>query len=417
MNILIKSEDIERVVGQMSENTSVARSYFGSSQMKNSTHISSAEIKKEYGNIPVIVRGDTGVVPKHGLDVTDIVPMPIEIDDTITAVALDDYERATAMGKQQIIDEYLNQHAEMIRETTNALCAQAHRGKIDYMMKGATGLVRYQVDYGQVAEINSPLNIEQASYGEIVLFLTQLKSEIKVGGAVEFIASTYIYGKLLDILANAHRTDAIKSDSLLLGPFVVKEDMDSYKDVQPDGNVKLKSICEKYEICCRALNAGQKLKYLRLDDVIQRNAVPIYSFTEKADGQRGMKLYTKSKPFPLINLKGIVFGSFTPRTINKVTGLKVAATQTNGQLKIDWVNGNETDVDLVLINYRKSSEGGDASKNITVESKSGQAGTHTIDSLDGVEYTVTVKHMKAKGEPKPIYSDGEVAKGTPKSGG
>ena len=76
--IIIRPEDSERVVGQMPDNNSLARKYFGNGELKNSTHISAAEIKAEVGNIPVIVRGATGIVPMHGADVTDIVPMPIE---------------------------------------------------------------------------------------------------------------------------------------------------------------------------------------------------------------------------------------------------------------------------------------------------------------------------------------------------
>ena len=96
--ITIRREDIERVVGQMPDNTSLARNYFGAGKMKNSTHISAASLKREYGNVPVVVRGDTGIVPKHGMDVTDIVPMPIEIDDKLRATEMDEYERASGEG-------------------------------------------------------------------------------------------------------------------------------------------------------------------------------------------------------------------------------------------------------------------------------------------------------------------------------
>ena len=76
-SITIKSEDIERVLAAKPDNTSNARAYFKQTKLKNSTHIAAAELKREYGNVPVIVRGDNGIVPKHGVDATDIVPMPI----------------------------------------------------------------------------------------------------------------------------------------------------------------------------------------------------------------------------------------------------------------------------------------------------------------------------------------------------
>lgn len=316
-SITIRREDIERVVGQMPENTSLARNYFGAGRLKNSTHISAASLRREYGNVPVIVRGDTGIVPKHGIDATDIVPMPIEIDDKIRATDMDTYERSTGEGRQQVIDEYLAEHADMVRETTNALCCQAHRGKIDYMMKAGAELVRYQVDYGKVKSFTFGKTLAAATMGDMVRFLSQMKTAISrngVGGAVEFIAHPSVYSRMVDLLTSAKNTDAIRSDHLLAGPYKVMEDCDSYVDVAADGTRTTKSLCETGEICCRAVNAGQKLVYLRLDDVVQREAVPLYSFTETGVGQRGMNLYTKSKPFPLVNPKGIAFGKFTEET-------------------------------------------------------------------------------------------------------
>ena len=180
--ITIKSEDIERVLAAKPENTSNARAYFKQTKLKNSTHISAAELKKEYGNVPVIVRGDNGIVPKHGVDATDIVPMPIEIDDKISAVDMDELERATDMGVNQIVDEYLDQHSDMVRETTNALCCQAHRGKIDYMMKSGGETIRYKVDYGDVTEIDLTENLVSLTRGQAIAVLTKMAQQAKKNG-------------------------------------------------------------------------------------------------------------------------------------------------------------------------------------------------------------------------------------------
>lgn len=315
--IIIRPEDSERVVGQMPDNNSLARKYFGNGELKNSTHISAAEIKAEVGNIPVIVRGDTGVVPMHGADVTDIVPMPIEIDDKIRAVDEDELGRATGEGRNQIIDDYLRQHAIMVRNTTNALCCQAHRGKIDYMMKSAEGLTRYQVNYGSVKKIKFAKTLASATYADCVKYLGELKSQCSkfgVGGPGEFIASASVYSRFCELLANAKLESNIKDEYVLVGSHKVYEDNDFYFDFDANGNKATKSLCDTNEICYRALNAGQKLKYLKLDDVVQKNAVPIYQFTEVGDGQRGTKIYTKSKPFPLVNSKGVVWGEFKEQT-------------------------------------------------------------------------------------------------------
>lgn len=367
--ITIRREDIERVVGQMPENTSLARSYFGAGRMKNSTHISASSLKREYGNVPVVVRGDTGIMPKHGMDVTDIVPMPIEIDDKLRATEMDEYERASGEGKQQIIDEYLSQHADMVRETTNALCCQAHRGKIDYMMKAGSELVRYQVSYGEVKSFVFGKTLAAATMGDVVRYLSQLKTAISnngVGGAVEFIAHPSVYSRLVDLLTAAKNTAAIRADHLLAGPYKVMEDADSYVDVAPDGTKTTRGLCENGEICCRAVNAGQKLVYLRLDDVVQREAVPIYSFTETGSGQRGMNLFTKSKPFPLVNTKGIAFGRFSEETF--------AITFTAGS------NGTVT----AQVDGKAITSGDKVTAGKTVTFTASPSASHQVDAWTGV---------------------------------
>ena len=100
----------------------------------------------------------------------------------------------------------------------------------------------------------------------------------------------------------------------MVGSFKVLEDNDSYYDMDSGGNKITKSLCNVGEIVYRATNAGQKLLYLRLDDTVQREAVPIYSFTVADNDQRGNKIYTKSKPFPLVNVKGLAWGSFKVQT-------------------------------------------------------------------------------------------------------
>ena len=169
----ILQQDIVRMQATKPENTSLAAAYFKSRPMHNSTQIAASKIKRETGNIPVVGRGGPGVRPKHGAETIMIEPMPIEIDDTISAVEMDNYERATEMGKNQIIDEFTGEHYDMVRETMNALCCQAHRGKIDYMMKTESGLQRYVVEYGTDEEISAmqhsfSKSLSSVKYNEVV---------------------------------------------------------------------------------------------------------------------------------------------------------------------------------------------------------------------------------------------------------
>ena len=309
--IIIKPQDTQRVVGQAVENTSLAAGYFKNRPLHNSTHISSADVMREYGNVPVVLRGDSGIRPKHGVNVSDIVPMPIEIDDVIRATEIDDYERATEEGKNQIIDRYLAEHFDMIRATINALCCQAHKGKIDYMMKSGSDLVRYQVNYGDVQKIKFGVYLNKLTISKAVFDLTKLRRLVNrgVGGPVEFVAAEDLFARYVELLEKADKKESVGDGYLMMGPFKVFQDNDSYVDIKNGAKVT-KSLCEPGEIVCRAVNGGQKLPFCKLDDTVQREAVPFYSFTEEGQGQRGTSIYSKSKPFPLPNLKAIAWGKY-----------------------------------------------------------------------------------------------------------
>ena len=247
-SIMIRREDVERVVAAQPANNSNARLYFSQIKMKNSTHIAASELLKEYGNVPVITRGDTGIVPQHGVNVSDIAPMPIEIDDKISAVQMDELERATEMGRNQIIDEYLAEHADMVRETINALCCQAHKGEIDYMMKSPDGKTRYRVKYGEVKKIVFPKTLSAATLGDVVSYLGQLRQVVVkngVGGPGEFVVAADVYARFSDLLTQANRPEMIRDGYLMVGSFKVLEDNDSYYDMDSGGNKITKSLCNE----------------------------------------------------------------------------------------------------------------------------------------------------------------------------
>ena len=169
------------------------------------------------------------------------------------------------------------------------------------------------MNYGTVEKVSFTRKISQLTLGLAVQNLSAIKQltvDQGVGGPGEFVACAAFYAKMIDLLAAANKTESVKDGWLQIGPYKVLEDNDSYVDTAKNGTKTTKGICGAREVVYRALNAGQKLCYLRLDDVVQKAAVPIYSFTEKESGQRGMKLYTKSKPFPLVNVKGLAYGTF-----------------------------------------------------------------------------------------------------------
>lgn len=314
MPIIVKPEDVARVIGAAAPETSLARKYFASAKNRNTTSIAVAELRKTVGNIPVIKRGGIGFRPEHGADAHFITPMPIEIDDVITAVQMDEYERATGLGKQQIIDELLSSWFEIIRRTTRALCAQAHRGRIDYMMQAGGKMVRYEVEYGTVVGKTSNTDVTAITASEFFSAFDELAGVINdngIGGDIEYIAEASVFDRLFSVAVGQNALAVTTGPGFItVGGFTVFRDNDVYTDVDESGVSSVKRMLATGELLARAKSAGQELNFLRVDDTVAREAMPMYSFTKERNDQRGTDLYVKSKPFPLVNVKGLAVKKF-----------------------------------------------------------------------------------------------------------
>jgi hypothetical protein len=314
MPIIVRPEDVARVIGAAAPETSNARRYFTSVKNRNSTQIAVADIRKTVGNVPVIARGGIGVRPDHGANVEFITPMAVEIDDVITAVQMDEYERATGLGRQQIIDELLSAWFEIIRRTTRALCAQAHKGSIDYMMQAGQKMGRYEVEYGTVTRLEDETAVSSltaSKFNEAFEALIEVINNNGIGGEVEYVAEAGVFGKLFELAINQTRLPVATGTGYIdVGGYRVWRDNDAYTDIAVDGTSSVKRMLDTGELLARAKNAGQELNFLRVDDTVLREAMPMYSFTKERQDQRGTDLYVKSKPFPLVNVKGIAIMKF-----------------------------------------------------------------------------------------------------------
>jgi len=312
--IIIKPQDVERIIAQNAPEESNAMNYFTNRPLKNSTHIAVSEIEAEYGNVPVIKRGALGVRPESGMSAKVIEPMPIEIDDLFSAVEVDDWERANDQGKQQMIDEKIANHLRTVRATTRALCAQAHRGDINYMMQAGTTMSRYEVSYGIIQGINLSETLAGLTIAQLIIILQKLTTAIRdkgISGPIEFIAASDVFQAIITAGMN-QKVYAITTGpgKINIAGFDILLDNDTWIDIDDSGTRTTKHMMEPLELLARAVNAGQKMPYLKLDDVVMNQAVPFYAFTKVRQDQRGEDLFVKSKPFPLINRKGLVFGRF-----------------------------------------------------------------------------------------------------------
>lgn len=313
MPIVIKPEDVFKAVSSLPAEESNARNYFKNTNNRNSTQIAVADIVSTVGNIPVIGRGTTGYRPMMKGSIQSITPMAVEIDDYFSATEAEDFERSSNIGKQQLVQERIKRWALLVRNTTKALCAQSHRGSIDYMMQAGSDMVRYEVDYGTVKGINLT-ELSTLTVGgllEVLNTLASIPAENGVGGAVEFVAGGDVMMRIITIITGQNNLPIVNiPGGIEWAGFKILRDNDSYVDKAEDGTESTKKMLGTKELLVRALNGGQSLEFCRIDDTIMREAMPLYAFTKERADQRGTDLFVKSKPFPLVNTKAVAIGLF-----------------------------------------------------------------------------------------------------------
>ena len=108
--------------------------------------------------------------------------------------------------------------------------------------------------------------------------------------------------------------DTVAVRCLLKAKIAVKGMVQSTGHVYSEENEVCREATLKYALYEMFAFVGQENRAReKLEDgwlQIGPYKVPIYSFSEKGEGQRGLRLYTKSKPFPLVNVKGLAYASF-----------------------------------------------------------------------------------------------------------
>jgi hypothetical protein len=181
-------------------------------------------------------------------------------------------------------------------------------------MKSGSSLIRYQVNYGAVKNITNAKTLAALTIGDVITAIntavTTLRSQM-AGGPVEHIASADVFAAIVTLVAGQKAFNANVGDGYVeIGGFKILLDTDSYVDIANNGNQTAKTLVGAGKLMSRALNGGQSMPYCKIDDTVMREAVPLYSFTKDRADQRGTDIFTKSKPFPLINTDAIVTTEF-----------------------------------------------------------------------------------------------------------
>jgi hypothetical protein len=264
--------------------------------------------------LPVIRRGAPSIpaVAESGTIVT-YEPMPIRAHKFVTGADLLTLQVLRGDG----LDAWAREKTDLLRRatrlTTEALCALALSGHVAWPMaleKG--GFESYEIDYGAPLSVvpDTLWDAESVKLRDVFELLSDMQEALQdngVGGTVEIWAGRAAYGALFAI-AEASTTTAklrveITEAGINVGGFLIKRRSERHRNPQsktmvpviPDNTVKM-----------IAMDAGHKLPYCALDD-LDANLQPMPFFVKPIESKdpSGYKLVAESKPFPVVNVRGI----------------------------------------------------------------------------------------------------------------
>ena len=278
---------------------------FSAAVMHPFASISVAQIEEIIGNVPVIRRGTNAyAVNNNDSNITVIEPQPIHMTDFISAVELNNLKNVGVMQVQNYINLKIQRMLNIIHRTTEALCAQAITGKINYQMSTNGTVDSYVVDFGEtlrfdlakkwsdtsctIAKVFSDLKdmhalLQKKGYGSKVLVLAGVEAYTRIIELADLSKSNIVQVKLVD------------QNTISVGGYTVKMENGSY--IGKDKSA-IKKIDDK-SVVMIDIDAQHTPYYLALDSVEHGlNAIPFAITTNVKSDSTGYEIYGFSKPLP-----------------------------------------------------------------------------------------------------------------------
>ncbi len=295
-------------------NTPIKNRLFGDARTWPLPAIPLSEVNKITRNVPVVRRGtQSHAFHTGGLDNMTIEPQGFDVSSPLTATELNNMKLLPRRSVQEMVNTYLYAHQEVIKLSTEALCAQAMTGRITYPMKDDSGnmLDVYEVEYGAPQRLDVTTAWTATSKPtDIFSHLTAMQkvlSEGGWGGNLHIFAGKKAYDLLMGTINLNAKNNAIVvqigKDRSSLGQFSFELIATGYTDLNSGNFV---SSVPDNEIVMVDLGAPIKLWYCALDD-LQANLqpLPFWANPIRTQDPSGIKIKSMSKPIPAPALKAI----------------------------------------------------------------------------------------------------------------
>jgi hypothetical protein len=300
---------------------------FSASQTHPLPIIALSDITRVIRNVPVVRRGTQAVaLNQHSLDQTWIEPQGIDVSTFVTAAEINNWRVLSNQSVQQIVDAKVDHQVQTTRLTTEALCAQAATGSINYPMKvDGGGTDTYEIDYGSTLSYTpDPLwDAETATIESIYLDLVAMDELIQAegyGAALRIFAGKTVIATVLALANQGSKNNAIEirversgtgADyvrGVWIGGYYLEHRSGAYRDAS---GALVKSVPDSGLVMFDA-QAGHGFWFLALDDLdAGLVAMPFFALPEYKRNPSGVEIVGRSKPLPAPVVKAICWATVT----------------------------------------------------------------------------------------------------------
>lgn len=243
-------------------------------------------------------------------------PLPVRLRSQMSAADFNNLKVLSGDGREAWASRKTDNKRRSTRMTTEAMCAIATSGTLDWpvQLEGG-GFTRYQVAYGgngQVVEVTPDTLLDDSAAKLLDAFklieaFEEALNEEGYGTDLEIWAGKTAYHALFSLIENHKGTLKIQAgimdQGVNIGDYLVKRRSEKHRDPQtgataptvPDKNIR---VIDK--------SAGHALFYCALDDLDAKLApLPFFVKPIQTKDPSGYRLVSESKPFPVVNPKGI----------------------------------------------------------------------------------------------------------------
>lgn len=288
-------------------------------------------IAKTTRSVPVIRRGSPAIPMGQGSRAWEwIEPQPVEVSDFFSAVDLNNWKLLDEVSKDMVITEKIDDMRQVVRNTTEGLCAQALTGTISWPMRLQDGTTdTYTVDFtnsGANALLTYTPTTSWADAGKTLVSimddLIQMEDLFANEGYAnpEFWCGKDVYMAAFKLAQAANSGKAspisvtINDRSINIGGYTLTLAMGSYySPTAAPGVLATQRVVDAKKILAFARTAPFTLFYTALDDMYANLLpMPFYARPVEQDDPQGIKVIGKSKPLPVPVPKALCWSQAIP---------------------------------------------------------------------------------------------------------